>query len=53
MVYNHLVISCFAGGVEHISKSYPHFFAELQGLGVEIREQNPDRQREDEKEDGA
>jgi len=24
-------------GVEHIAKSYPHFFAELQRLGVEVR----------------
>lgn len=24
-------------GVEHIAKSYPHFFTELQNLGVEIR----------------
>jgi 3-phosphoshikimate 1-carboxyvinyltransferase len=24
------------GGVEHIAKSYPHFFEDLQELGVEI-----------------
>lgn len=27
-------------GVEHIAKSYPHFFEELQRLGAEIKEQN-------------